>query len=465
MNHNDIIIYSVADKPVPRIISHNGTKPAYVTSKWLYETSALRSIASDINSNRYKYIAFVLSSITPTCNCFQRLSEVLNESESVMIYCDSWDEQGGRLTAHPRNDYHIGCLRNDFDMGELLLCKVDDFCSIVAEMGSDYRYAALYDLRLRMSQRGTLFHLREKLYTRHIYSPSDADERQFAYVDARNREVQIEMEHACTAHLRVIGAYLSPIEKKIEFPGNFAYEVSVIIPVYNRVHTIEDAVRSALSQECDFPFNVIVVDNHSTDGTTDVLSRMAKQDCRLIHLIPDSLDLGIGGCWNLAIIHKKCGRFAVQLDSDDLYKSPDVLSRIVTTFYRENCAMVIGSYELTDFNLSPIPPGVIDHREWSDENGHNNALRINGLGAPRAFYTPLVRRHMFPNVSYGEDYAMGLRLSREYRIGRIYESLYLCRRWEGNSDASLEIEHLNTNNAYKDSLRLIELQARIQQLR
>jgi glycosyltransferase involved in cell wall biosynthesis len=232
-------------------------------------------------------------------------------------------------------------------------------------------------------------------------------------------------------------------------------EASVIIPVRNRVRTIEDAVRSALDQETNFKYNVIVVDNHSTDGTTDILNHFHHNE-RLVHIIPERDDLGIGGCWDLAINHPKCGRFAVQLDSDDLYSGPDTLQKIVDKFYEEQCGMVIGSYRMTDFQLNTLPPGVIDHKEWTDENGHNNALRVNGLGAPRAFYTPLLRSIGMPNVSYGEDYAVGLAISRNYHIGRIYEPVYLCRRWEGNSDSSLSIEKLNANNTYKDSIRTRE---------
>lgn len=235
----------------------------------------------------------------------------------------------------------------------------------------------------------------------------------------------------------------------------------MIIPVKNRVKTIDDAIRSVLGQETGFRYNIIVVDNHSDDGTTELLQQLSAQHPELIHYIPPRHDLGIGGCWNEAVMHPSCGKFAVQLDSDDLYIDSRVLETIVRNFYAQNCAMLVGSYRMVNFKLEEIPPGIIDHREWTPENGHNNALRINGLGAPRAFYTPVIRELKFPNVSYGEDYAVGLAISGEYRIGRIYEPLYLCRRWDENSDASLDIQRLNTYNSYKDKLRTLEIAKRI----
>jgi glycosyltransferase involved in cell wall biosynthesis len=205
-----------------------------------------------------------------------------------------------------------------------------------------------------------------------------------------------------------------------------------------------------------------VIDNHSTDGTTEMTSKFTETDDRVVHIIPERNDLGIGGCWNEGIFHEKCGKFAIQLDSDDLYIDNNVISRVVETFYGQKCAMVVGSYKMVNFNLEELPPGLIDHKEWTPGNGRNNALRINGLGAPRAFYTPVIRRIRVPNVSYGEDYAVGLAISRHYQIGRIYEPLYLCRRWEGNTDAALDINRANANNLYKDRLRTIELLARKQ---
>jgi glycosyltransferase involved in cell wall biosynthesis len=326
-------------------------------------------------------------------------------------------------------------------------------------MEEDYQWGALYDLRLRMKN---IVHVNEYLYTEIETDNRKSGEKQFDYVDPKNRAVQIEMEKVCTAHLKRIGGWLAPDFKEIQLCQNDnGVTASVIIPVFNRIRTIKDAVQSALSQQCDFPFNVIVVDNHSTDGTTEVLAEIASEDKRLIHLIPMNNDLCIGGCWNLAVHNEACGEFAVQLDSDDVYSGPDTLAKIVSAFHEQKCAMVVGTYQMTDFQMNPIPPGVIDHKEWTEDNGRNNALRINGLGAPRAFWTPLLRTLNLPNTSYGEDYALGLRISREYRIGRIYDVLYCCRRWEGNSDAALDIEKVNMNNLYKDRIRTWELEARI----
>ncbi len=301
----------------------------------------------------------------------------------------------------------------------------------------------------------------ELLYTEVETDTRKSGEKQFDYVDPRNRAVQVEMEEACTRHLKAIGGFLKPEFRKVAFDNeSFPCEASVIIPVRNRAKTIEDAVESVFSQQAGFPFNLIVVDNHSTDGTTEILQRLAARDARLVHILPERNDLGIGGCWTTAIMDPRCGKFAIQLDSDDLYIDDKVVQTIVDCFYRESCAMVVGSYRMVNFNLEEIPPGVIDHKEWTPGNGPNNALRINGLGAPRAFYTPLLRESRIPNTSYGEDYAVGLRLSRTYRIGRIYDPLYLCRRWDENSDASLDVVKTNNHNLYKDRLRTIELMAR-----
>ena len=306
-----------------------------------------------------------------------------------------------------------------------------------------------------------IVHMNEYLYTEIETDSRKSGEKQFDYVDPKNRQVQIEMEEICTEHLKRIGAWLAPDFKEVAFGQSFPVTATVVIPVFNRIRTVKDAVESALSQKCDFPFNVIVVDNHSSDGTTELLAQMAEADSRLVHLIPERNDLCIGGCWNLAVHHELCGEFAVQLDSDDVYSGPDTLAKIVAAFREQKCAMVVGTYQMTDFQMNPIPPGVIDHKEWTEGNGRNNALRINGLGAPRAFWTPLLRKLNLPNTSYGEDYALGLRISREYRIGRIYDVLYCCRRWVGNSDAALEIEKVNSNNLYKDRIRTWELEARI----
>jgi glycosyltransferase involved in cell wall biosynthesis len=330
-------------------------------------------------------------------------------------------------------------------------------------MNQEFRYAGLYDLRLKVSQKHSIVHLPELLYTEIEKDTRKSGEKQFDYVDPRNREVQIEMEAACTDHLKKINGWLKPEFREISFDMfKSDYEASVIIPVKNRVRTISDAIRSVLSQEAKFKFNLIVIDNHSTDGTTDMIRTFTRADGRIIHIIPDRKDLGIGGCWNEGIFHEKCGKFAIQLDSDDLYIDNNVITRIVEAFYTQRCAMVVGSYKMVNFNLEDLPPGVIDHKEWTPDNGRNNALRINGLGAPRAFYTPVIRSIIVPNVSYGEDYAVGLAVSRHYQIGRIYEPLYMCRRWEGNTDAALDINKTNTHNLYKDRLRTIELLARKQ---
>ncbi len=349
-------------------------------------------------------------------------------------------------------------LRDDFDFGHLMLVDSRALESALASVQRHYDYAAFYALRLALSRQGKVVHCPELLYASEGVSGGGS---QFDYVDPRNRAVQVEMEQACTEHLKAVGAWLEPEFRKVDLSGSWPVEASVVIPVRNRVSTVADAVKSALSQEAPFRFNVIVVDNHSTDGTTEVVASIAAADDRVIHIVPESDTLGIGGCWNRALTDSQCGKFAVQLDSDDVYSDTSVLTRIVDEFYRSNCAMVVGSYMLTDFDKNPIPPGVIDHREWTDANGRNNALRVNGLGAPRAFFTPVVRDILFPDTCYGEDYAMGLAVSREYRIGRIYDVLYLCRRWEGNSDASLSLDRLNANNLYKDTLRSWELEARI----
>ena len=386
-----------------------------------------------------------------------RMLRVASDSNAAMVYSDR--------AGHPVIDYFPGSIRDDFDFGSLWLFKTSLLHTFAMQAGEhDYQYAGLYALRLFLSRKGTLFHINECLYTEEETDLRASGVKQFDYVNPRNREVQIEMEHAATAHLAEIGAKIDPsFYRRPDFnEQDFAIEASVVIPVFNREKTIMDAVNSALGQKTNFKFNVIVVDNHSTDKTTELLNGM--HDERLIHIIPDRNDLGIGGCWNVAINDDRCGRFAVQLDSDDLYSSPKTLQQIVDAFYKQNAAMVVGSYRMCDFELNTLPPGLIDHQEWTDENGPNNALRINGLGAPRAFFTPLLRQIQFPNTSYGEDYALGLIFSRYYRIGRIYTELYLCRRWGGNSDAALSIDKVNANNLYKDRLRTLEIAARQQML-
>ncbi len=392
----------------------------------------------------------------------ERMVQVAGNTGAGMVYADHYQEKEGQLTPKPVIDYQDGSLRDDFDFGSLLFYNSQDLGRAVWNMTEEYNFGALYDLRLKVSQQKKLFRLPEFLYTEKETDTRKSGEKMFDYVDPKNRDVQIEMEKICTQHLKDIGAWLKPEFPEVKFDETrFPVEASVIIPVRNRIKTIEDAVRSVFSQKTSFDFNLIVVDNHSTDGTTDLVKKLAKEDSRLIHVIPQRNDLGIGGCWNEGVYHDQCGKFAIQLDSDDLYIDDNVIQKIVNAFYEQNCAMVVGSYRMVNFKLDEIPPGLIDHKEWTPDNGRNNALRINGLGAPRAFYTPVIRDIRVPNVSYGEDYALGLNISRHYQIGRIYDPLYLCRRWDDNTDASLDINKMNAHNTYKDRIRTIELWARM----
>lgn len=395
----------------------------------------------------------------------ERMDAVLRECKyNRIVYADYYEIANGTKKNHPLNDYQSGSVRDDFDFGPLLMIKYDVLGTYLERLCSKtpgLKYAGLYRFRLYCAgMLEGIIHIREYLYTFQEEDNRKSGEKQFDYVNPKNRDVQLEMEAAFTSSLRYSKEYLKKRIQAVKFKSRgFKYEATVIIPVHNRVRTIEDAIRSVFMQQASFKFNLIIVDNHSTDGTTEMIRRYAS-DNRLIHLIPERDDLGIGGCWNLAAAHPLCGKFSVQLDSDDVYSGPDTLQKIVDTFYAERCAMVIGTYKMTDFDLNEIPPGIIDHREWTPENGRHNALRINGLGAPRAFYTQILREIKMPNVSYGEDYAIGLAISRTYRIGRIYDVLYLCRRWEDNTDASLDIHKMNEYNAYKDSLRTQELRAR-----
>jgi hypothetical protein len=392
----------------------------------------------------------------------ERMVQIAENTGAGMIYSDHYQMKEGQLSPLPVIDYQDGSLRDDFNFGSVLIYNTQDLGRAVWNMTTDYRFSALYDLRLKVSQQRRLFRVPEFLYTEMETDTRKSGEKMFDYVDPKNREVQIELEKVCTQHLKDIGAYLKPEFPEVKFSKTaFPLEASVIIPVRNRIKTIEDAVRSVFSQKTKFDFNLIVIDNHSTDGTTELLQKLAAEDSKLIHVIPQRNDLGIGGCWNEGVYHPQCGKFAIQLDSDDLYIDDNVVQRIVDAFYAQNCAMVVGSYQMVNFKLEEIPPGLIDHREWTPENGRNNALRINGLGAPRAFYTPVIREIRVPNVSYGEDYALGLNISRHYQIGRIYEPLYLCRRWDENTDSSLDISKLNAHNLYKDRIRTIELWARM----
>ncbi|MBK5721577.1 glycosyltransferase family 2 protein [Dysgonomonas sp. Marseille-P4677] len=390
-----------------------------------------------------------------------RLIQIAKDSNAGLVYADHYQVIGNEKKNSPVIAYQKGSLRDDFNFGSVLIYKTEELKKAVSKMDKEYKFAGIYDLRLKVSQERDLVHINEYLYTEVENDTRKSGEKVFDYVDPKNREVQIEMEFACTEHLKKIGGYLAPQFKEVEFDqSDFEYEASVIIPVRNRIRTIADAIRSVLKQKTNFKFNLIVVDNYSTDGTTEAIDQFATDE-RLVHIIPQNKELGIGGCWNAGVHNSKCGKFAIQLDSDDVYSDENTLQKIVDAFYEQNCAMVVGSYMLTDFDMNMIPPGIIDHKEWTPENGRNNALRINGLGAPRAFYTPVLREIKVPNTSYGEDYALGLYFSREYQIGRIYDVLYLCRRWDDNSDASLDIVKMNAHNTYKDRIRTWELEARI----
>lgn len=435
-----------------------------LTGVSLRSTETLRSIAEAVS---HKYILIYTKDKPLEMGMFalDRIISIAEDTGADMLYADHYTVMEGedgvaRRFKHPLIDCQKGALRDDFDFGSVLVFRTRSFKRAVRAMTQDYEWGALYDLRLRMKK---IVHINEYLYAEVETDGRKSGEKQFDYVDPKNRAVQIEMEAICTEHLKRIGAYLPPSFKDpdMEEFGNHEFPVTatVVIPVFNRVRTVKDAVMSALSQKCDFPFNVIVVDNHSSDGTKELLDEI--EDARLIHVIPVKHDLCIGGCWNLAVHHELCGEYAVQLDSDDVYSGPDTLQKVVDAFRQQKCAMVVGTYQMTDFDMNPIPPGIIDHREWTEDNGRNNALRVNGLGAPRAFWTPLLRTINLPDTSYGEDYAIGLRICREYRIGRIYDVLYCCRRWEGNSDAALDIEKVNTNNLYKDRIRTWELEARM----
>ncbi len=428
----------------------------------LRSTETLRSIAEAVSE---KFILIYTKDQPLEMGMFalDRIISIAEDTKADMLYADHYQlVADGQRKKHPLIACQKGALRDDFDFGSVLVFRSSSFRRAVRAMEVDYDYGALYDLRLRMKN---IVHVNEYLYTEIETDNRKSGEKQFDYVDPKNRAVQIEMEKVCTEHLKRIGGYLEPKFRDpdlAEFGDHeFLVTASVVIPVFNRIRTVKDAVESALGQVCDFPYNVIVVDNHSTDGTTELLAELAAANEKLIHVIPAKHDLGIGGCWNLAVHHESCGEYAVQLDSDDVYSGSDTLQKIVNAFREQKCAMVVGTYQMTDFQMNPIPPGVIDHKEWTPDNGRNNALRINGLGAPRAFWTPLLRTINLPNTSYGEDYALGLRISREYRIGRIYDVLYCCRRWEGNSDAALDIDRINANNQYKDRIRTWELEARI----
>lgn len=413
--------------------------------------------------------------IDPGRFCLDRMIQVADDTASGIVYSDFREVDGEEVRPHPVNDYQFGSVRDDFDFGPLVLIRTEALKKAVREAQSEdsaeksggsqngFQYAGWYDVRLRISRDRPVTRISEFLYNTVATDTRTTGEKVFDYVDPKNRKVQIEMEEIFTRHLKAIGAYLKPEFKPVEDTGgDWPVDASVVTPVKNRARTIRDAVESVRIQQTTAAFNLIVVDNYSTDGTTEILKEIAAEDERLVHIIPERKDLGIGGCWNEAVHSPHCGKYAIQLDSDDMYKDETTIRRVLEVFESENCAMVVGSYQMTDFDLNEIPPGLVDHREWTPENGRNNAIRINGLGAPRAFYTPVLRRIRIPNVSYGEDYAVGLAISRHYQIGRIYDPIYCVRRWEDNTDASLDITKMNTHNAYKDKIRTFELRARQQ---
>ena len=443
--------------------SDTGNDVNFIESTFPFSGDTIKRVIDKIST---KYLMFINGSriVEITGNGVEKFISAAKNTNAGWIYSDYNNKEGEKNPYHSLIDYQTGSIRDNFDFGQCFLVDADiarhslpDLFSIKNKL----LFSGIYDLRLTISRKSALLRIPVPLYSVQITEKSSESEKMFEYVDPKNRQVQIEMEQVATHHLKEIDVYINPSNKRsVSFENNFNCEASVVIPVKNRVDTIGDAVKSALTQKTKFKFNVIIVDNHSNDGTAEKIKNISTEDKRVIHIIPQRNDLGIGGCWNEAINHPECGKFAVQLDSDDLYTDENTLQKIIDKFYEEKYAMVIGSYMLADYDLNEIPPGIIDHREWTDENGHNNALRINGLGAPRAFYTPIIREVKFPNVSYGEDYAVALAISRQYKIGRIYEPVYLCRRWEGNTDASLTIEEQNENNFYKDSLRTEEIKLR-----
>jgi len=444
-------------------IQINGCQTIEIDS--LQSSETIRKIADKANTP-YSLIYIKDTTLEFGQYALERFFHIAESTKAGLVYADYYQIANEVRSNLPVIDYQEGSLRDDFNFGSVLFYNSECLKKAIAETTTNYQFAGLYNLRLKVSQQAELLHINEYLYSEVEDDTHKSGEKQFDYVDPKNRAVQLEMEDVCTDHLKNIGGYLAPVFKKIEFnESNFSVEASVIIPIKNRVKTVEDAIKSVLIQKTDFEFNLIIVDNFSTDGTSELIEKYAKLDSRVIHVIPERTDLGIGGCWNVGVDNSQCGKFAVQLDSDDVYQDENTLQTIVDAFYKQNCAMVIGSYTMTNFAMETIAPGLIDHKEWTPENGRNNALRINGLGAPRAFYTPVLRDIKVPNTSYGEDYALGLRISREYQIGRIYTSLYLCRRWDENSDASLDVVKMNGHNLYKDKIRTIELKARKQQIK
>lgn len=426
----------------------------------LKSTNTLRKIA-ELSDSEFSLIYTKHTVLSFGFFALERMISIANDTSAGMVYADHFNDAGDVRKKAPVIDYQFGSLRDDFDFGSVLFYNAEALKEAVSRMDVDYEFAALYDLRLKVSQKHPLEHISEYLYYEIETDNRKTGEKLFDYVDPKNRGVQIEMEKACTQHLKDINGYLTPEFEDVKFADeDFEYEASVVIPCKNRVRTIDDAITSALNQKTSFKYNVIVVDDNSNDGTVDIIKKHLS-DPKLVYVAQDKSYHGIGGNWNAALHHPKCGKFALQLDSDDVYAHENVVQKFVDAFYEQNCGMVVGTYKLTDFDMNTIPPGVIDHKEWTPENGRNNALRINGLGAPRGFYTPLLRKLNFPTTKYGEDYAVGLRVSRDFQIGRIYEVLYNCRRWDSNSDASLDIDKENINNFYKDKVRTWELKARI----
>ena len=423
-------------------------------------TASMREVAS-IADAPFTMLCVKVTELRFVDFALERFLSVAEDSGAAMVYSDHFNQVGEAVSAAPVIDCQPGALRDDFDFGSVLIYRTSALKEAVARMSEEYSHAGLYDLRLKVSQKGSLVHISEYLYYDVESDTRKSGEKLFDYVNPRNRSVQVEMEKACTKHLKDIGGYLEPVFKPVQVTdGDFDFEASVVIPCRNRVRTIGDAIRSALSQVTSYRYNVIVVDDNSTDGTVDVIKGFLG-DPKLVYIAQDKSYHAIGGNWNAAIHHPACGRYAIQLDSDDVYHDETTVQKFIDAFHEQGCAMVVGTYRMTDFEMNTLPPGIIDHREWTPENGRNNALRINGLGAPRGFYVPLLRQINFPTTKYGEDYAVGLRISREYQIGRIYDVVYDCRRWDGNSDAALEIEKVNANNTYKDRIRTWELQARI----
>ena len=452
---NRIYLVKSDETPVPEF-----PECGVIAAPSLKCTEAVRKIAAASDAE-FSLIYTMTTQLSFVLFALERMLALAEDSSAAMIYADHFNEVDGVRSNAPVIDYQEGSLRDDFDFGGLLLYRACALKEAVIRMSADYQFAGLYDLRLKVAEKGVLEHVNEYLYYEVETDTRKSGEKIFDYVDPKNRAVQIEMEKACTEHLKVVGGFLEPKFKHIEFSDDsFEYEASVVIPCKNRVRTIADAISSALSQKTNFKYNVIVVDDNSEDGTVDVIKKFVG-DPKLIYIAQDKSYHAIGGNWNVALHHPKCGKFAIQLDSDDVYFDENTVQKFVDAFYAQNCAMVVGTYRMTNFHMETLPPGIIDHREWTPDNGRNNALRINGLGAPRGFYVPLLRTINFPTTKYGEDYAVGLRVCREYQIGRIYDVVYNCRRWDDNSDANCDVEKMNANNLYKDRIRTWELKARI----